>query len=312
VLSFLFVLVTTATTFAPAVFLVALVTSMTTALLLSLVLAIIILVIIIVIIILAIIIVVAVSFGTLPSTRRGWNIILVTGIVDEVDEFGDASSVMAVDVEAAVNNTAQAKTDNLAPASSPQTGLAASHASQTASFVASASKTHDDHDDLSSTTKRHKVSPETKNDHGSASSRKNMDEVDEFGDASFFIAFDVDAAVDTATPDKTDNLAAAVSSPQTGFVTFHASQATSLAASASQTQDDHYDQALPGKEKNLSSSSLSLEATLQKYFGYDKFRSGQKAAIQAILNQEDVAVFWATGSGKSRYRGGGGLGRATT
>jgi ATP-dependent DNA helicase RecQ/Werner syndrome ATP-dependent helicase len=43
----------------------------------------------------------------------------------------------------------------------------------------------------------------------------------------------------------------------------------------------------------------NLEKTLQQYFGYPKFRPGQLEVIQAILQQRDTAVFWATGAGKS-------------
>ena len=43
----------------------------------------------------------------------------------------------------------------------------------------------------------------------------------------------------------------------------------------------------------------ALKQTLQKYFGYSNFRSGQLEVIQASLAQRDVGVFWATGSGKS-------------
>ena len=43
----------------------------------------------------------------------------------------------------------------------------------------------------------------------------------------------------------------------------------------------------------------ALTQTLQKYFGYSNFRSGQLEVIQASLEQRDVGVFWATGSGKS-------------
>ena len=42
-----------------------------------------------------------------------------------------------------------------------------------------------------------------------------------------------------------------------------------------------------------------LEATLQQYFGHDKFRPGQLDVITAVLEGRDAAVFWATGSGKS-------------
>ena len=50
----------------------------------------------------------------------------------------------------------------------------------------------------------------------------------------------------------------------------------------------------------------SLCATLQKYFGHSSFRQGQLDAITALLGDpsagqppRDVAVFWATGAGKS-------------
>jgi RecQ family ATP-dependent DNA helicase len=43
----------------------------------------------------------------------------------------------------------------------------------------------------------------------------------------------------------------------------------------------------------------ALQETLQKYFGYDDFRTGQLEVIQAALDHRDVGVFWATGSGKS-------------
>ena len=42
-----------------------------------------------------------------------------------------------------------------------------------------------------------------------------------------------------------------------------------------------------------------LEKTLEKYFGYCKFRPGQLLIINILLQNRDAAVFWATGSGKS-------------
>jgi RecQ family ATP-dependent DNA helicase len=45
--------------------------------------------------------------------------------------------------------------------------------------------------------------------------------------------------------------------------------------------------------------SIALRKTLQKYFGYTDFRSGQLEIIQTVLEQRDAGVFWATGSGKS-------------
>ena len=43
----------------------------------------------------------------------------------------------------------------------------------------------------------------------------------------------------------------------------------------------------------------ALECTLQTYFGYSNFRHGQREVCEAVLNGQDVSVFWATGSGKS-------------
>jgi ATP-dependent DNA helicase RecQ/Werner syndrome ATP-dependent helicase len=42
-----------------------------------------------------------------------------------------------------------------------------------------------------------------------------------------------------------------------------------------------------------------LAASLLRFFGYDEFREGQEEVVNAVLAQRDVAVFWATGRGKS-------------
>merc|ERR1740139_1174185 len=42
-----------------------------------------------------------------------------------------------------------------------------------------------------------------------------------------------------------------------------------------------------------------LAASLLRFFGYDEFREGQEDVVNAVLAQRDVAVFWATGRGKS-------------
>lgn len=42
-----------------------------------------------------------------------------------------------------------------------------------------------------------------------------------------------------------------------------------------------------------------LKQALFEHFGYSNFRDSQLEAIHAILQQRDVAVFWATGQGKS-------------
>ena len=40
-------------------------------------------------------------------------------------------------------------------------------------------------------------------------------------------------------------------------------------------------------------------ATLERCFGFGEFRSGQREVVEAVLQGKDVAVFWATGQGKS-------------
>jgi ATP-dependent DNA helicase RecQ/Werner syndrome ATP-dependent helicase len=45
--------------------------------------------------------------------------------------------------------------------------------------------------------------------------------------------------------------------------------------------------------------TAALEKTLSMHFGFNSFRKGQLEVIQAVLEQRDVAVFWATGQGKS-------------
>jgi superfamily II DNA helicase RecQ len=90
---------------------------------------------------------------------------------------------------------------------------------------------------------------------------------DEFGgdDPSFLNDFDVDAAVSAARGGATQASSSANKRPKVVF-----------------------------QETNF-----KLEETLEEYFGFSNFRPGQKAAIQAVLSGQDVAVFWATGAGKS-------------
>lgn len=52
---------------------------------------------------------------------------------------------------------------------------------------------------------------------------------------------------------------------------------------------------LPSSESTFE----SLEHALKHYFGYDRFRPGQAAIIEAALQQQDVLVIMPTGGGKS-------------
>lgn len=48
-----------------------------------------------------------------------------------------------------------------------------------------------------------------------------------------------------------------------------------------------------------SENTPSLAQSLERYFGFSDFRPGQYDAVLSALQGRDVAVFWATGSGKS-------------
>jgi ATP-dependent DNA helicase RecQ/Werner syndrome ATP-dependent helicase len=89
---------------------------------------------------------------------------------------------------------------------------------------------------------------------------------DEFGDASFLDNFDVDAAV---------------------------------AAARAPTMEEKPAKRAKVSPDNHNRNNDCLEDSLQHHFGFSHFRPGQKEAIQAILDGQDVAIFWATGAGKS-------------
>lgn len=103
---------------------------------------------------------------------------------------------------------------------------------------------------------------------------------EEYGDDSFWADFDVDAA-----------LAAAATS------TLKATTASTPAPPPLKRAKVSPDAAAAAGSKN--SSPEALQDCLERYFGFRSFREGQLEAIQAVLRGQDVAVFWATGSGKS-------------
>src|SRR3954470_19211818 len=47
------------------------------------------------------------------------------------------------------------------------------------------------------------------------------------------------------------------------------------------------------------SHRMKLEEALDKYFGYDSFRPGQREVIQSLLDGQDVLGVFPTGAGKS-------------
>lgn len=132
---------------------------------------------------------------------------------------------------------------------------------------------------------------------------------DEFGDDSFLADFDVDAVVQkrmsmSSPPDQKKRLkhssleAVAQNAKITQGTKIHPQQEL---VTTDVTPDDHDTnptlKPLPPTLKPL--LTAALQQTLQNYFGYTNFRAGQLEVIQASLDQRDVGVFWATGSGKS-------------
>eukprot|EP00980_Cylindrotheca_fusiformis_P003510 scaffold781_cov132-Cylindrotheca_fusiformis.AAC.29 len=110
-----------------------------------------------------------------------------------------------------------------------------------------------------------------------------MNDIDEFGDASFLDNFDVDAAV-----------ASAQSCPSSRC------SSTALRSPCCSSPRVQKKKVVSPESTSTSSSSSRLHDALIQYFGFDRFRPGQEEAIHAALfEQKDVAVFWATGRGKS-------------
>jgi ATP-dependent DNA helicase RecQ/Werner syndrome ATP-dependent helicase len=112
---------------------------------------------------------------------------------------------------------------------------------------------------------------------------------EDFGDVSFLASFDVDQAV-TAHRSSLDSSTAKENAANAALVT-----SIDLAAVERNAKKRKASSAevLPADEGAL------LRKTLLKTFGYNDFREGQLEVIQALLQQRDAAVFWATGQGKS-------------
>jgi RecQ family ATP-dependent DNA helicase len=111
---------------------------------------------------------------------------------------------------------------------------------------------------------------------------------DEFGDMSFLDNFDVDAVVASARTANNDTSTAPASPipdatsapPLKARKVVVSLESSTIASTTTRTKD--------------------LRDALIQYFGFDEFRPGQQEAIQAALyDKRDVAIFWATGRGKS-------------
>ena len=130
----------------------------------------------------------------------------------------------------------------------------------------------------------------------------NDEDDDEFGDSSFLGEIDFDQAVADAkirdrerfsvTEEMVPAAAARASTTSVLSPPKRRKIAESPGAAAARAQT-------PTKE-NPTAGVPHLQSTLQQYFGYDDFRTGQLEVVRNILqHKRDVAVFWATGQGKS-------------
>jgi len=107
---------------------------------------------------------------------------------------------------------------------------------------------------------------------------------DEFGDSSFLDSFDMEGVL-------------AQQPQQPSTLTANSNTLLEAAAAADTKRRKISDSPV---HKELSPFQQSLQATLQKYFGYSQFRAGQLEVLQQLMqHKNDVAVFWATGQGKS-------------
>ena len=138
-------------------------------------------------------------------------------------------------------------------------------------------------------------------------------EADEFGDASFLMDFDVDAVVEQQQQRLKEQQQQQQQQPKHASGTTDTTTSNNnkrrkvladnnneIASSSSSSGSNNSNNNKKHKIDNSSCETSSLECTLQKYFGYDTYRDGQKDAIESILyDNKDVAIFWSTGSGKS-------------
>jgi DEAD/DEAH box helicase len=150
------------------------------------------------------------------------------------------------------------------------------------------------------------------------SNNNNGHDGDEFGDISFLEHFDVDAAVaksnTSAITRKENDLVAVIAATTKTTPTQEDAAASPLLKRRKAVSKSPAVPAPPpatqlplqpplkatAQNTNANAQQNSLQQTLQKYFGYAQFRPCQEAVVRAIVDhRRDVAVFWATGSGKS-------------
>ena len=112
-------------------------------------------------------------------------------------------------------------------------------------------------------------------------------EPDEFGMSDDWADFDFDIPVEASTFSSTTTTTTTTTTPKAASTKDHQQPAPKRIKVS------------PESTSTSNNKRSSLEQTLQTYFGYSSFRDGQQDAIAAALEGQDVAVFWATGSGKS-------------
>ena len=124
----------------------------------------------------------------------------------------------------------------------------------------------------------------------------------EFGDDDEFASFDMEAALSSTPeniPPNTDSTPA--KRIHDGNSCSSREEKRFKTPNGPTDSSDNNDNESP--EPDLTTLSPSLETALQQslrqHFSHSTFRPGQLPILQAILNQRDACVFWATGAGKS-------------
>lgn len=135
----------------------------------------------------------------------------------------------------------------------------------------------------------------------SSLSNNNMSDDDEFGDCNFLGDVDFNNPAIAAPAAKrgiTDIRPNGLASTNVPAMPFYKRSKISVSPARKVPSPPP-----PIKSKGGSATAevvSHLQRTLQQYFGYETFRKGQLEVVQNILqHQRDVAVFWATGQGKS-------------